>query len=280
MTLSVLSLGSGSTGNSYLISGDDTRILLDAGLSARKIVSALSCVGVDLEEIDAVCVTHNHIDHIRSIHTIAGKCENAKVYASRGTVWSCEKFEKIEPAQVEYIAAQEERLIGGIKVKAFGLSHDADEPIGFSFAEDGIYASVVTDTGIITDEICEEICASDLLALEANHEVDLLKMGSYPYYLKRRTLGDQGHLSNETAGYAILRMLEKRKTDTPPKVMLSHLSRENNMPEIALGTVGRVLTECGVTPGKDVHLGVASVEYAGDRIIHAEDRIIHTGDRV
>ena len=160
------------------------------------------------------------------------------------------------------MAAQDVVRIGDICIKAFSLSHDASEPIGFSFTENGEQLSVATDTGIVTDEIAEELAGADTLVFEANHEESILQMGDYPYSLKCRILGEYGHLSNVTSGIALARGLLARKEAGLPsptqRIMLAHLSAHNNTPDTALLTVKNILNENDLSQGNDFTLKVAA----------------------
>ena len=159
--LKIASIGSSSSGNAYIVSDGNTRLLLDVGLTAKRIKEGLAECRLGVADIQGIFVTHEHTDHVKSIRAIAKACTNAKVYTSRGTIYNCDKFEYVKPEQLECMAAQDVVRIGDICVKAFSLSHDASEPIGFSFTEDGEQLSVATDTGIVTDEIAEELASAD-----------------------------------------------------------------------------------------------------------------------
>lgn len=260
--LKIASIGSSSSGNAYIVSDGNTRLLLDVGLTAKRIKEGLAECRLGVEDIQGIFITHEHTDHVKSIRAIAKACTNAKVYTSRGTIYNCDKFEYVKPEQLGCMAAQDVVRIGDICVKAFSLSHDASEPIGFSFTEDGEQLSVATDTGIVTDEIAEELASADTLVFEANHEESILQMGDYPYSLKRRILGEHGHLSNVTSGIALARGLLARKEAGLPsptqRIMLAHLSTHNNTPDTALLTVKNILDENDLCQGNDFTLKVAA----------------------
>lgn len=254
MAFAFCSFASGSTGNSYLIKTDKTNILVDAGISGKRIVAGLESKGIEPQDLDAVLITHEHTDHIQSLRVMSKKAQQAELFASAGT------FAKIAgdlPAErTQRVLPGETFFIGDIVVKPFHLSHDAAEPTGFSFVNGGKQITIVTDTGYVTDEIYEQIRCADLLVLEANHEVNILKMGTYPYNVKRRILGDYGHLSNEAAGECICRMLGDRKDRKMPKVILAHLSRENNTPKQAYLTIKNILLEEEFYIEKDLELDI------------------------
>lgn len=259
MKLGISSIASSSSGNSYLISDGKTHLVLDAGVSCKKITGALEAYGIEQESVSGIFITHEHTDHVKSIGTLIKKLGNAKVYSSRGTAYNCDKFERIPYERITYMSSQDEVKRGGIVVKAFSLSHDAAEPIGFSFTSEDSKLTVVTDTGIVTDEIFDEIKKSDVVVLEANHEVNILEYGPYPYNLKRRILSDIGHLSNVTAGNVITKAVEAHRSADKGKmeVLLAHLSSTNNTPEQARITVANILEENGMFEGRDFDLRVA-----------------------
>ena len=260
--LKVASIGSSSSGNAYIVSDGNTRLILDVGLTAKRIKEGLAECRLSPEDIQGIFVTHEHVDHVKSIRAIAKACGNASVYASRGTVSSCDKFEYVKPERLKYMASQDMVRVGDICVKAFSLSHDACEPLGFSFTSNGEQLSVTTDTGVVTDEIAEELASADALVFEANREESILQMGDYPYSLKRRILGDYGHLSNVTSGISLARGLLARKEAgllrNEQRIMLAHLSSQNNTPDTALLTVKNILDENELCQGSDYMLKVAA----------------------
>ena len=274
MPIDITSVGSSSSGNSYLIFAEGHTLVLDVGLTAKKILGALEHFGIGPEEVEAVMVTHEHVDHVRSIRAVARKCCNAAVYASRGTIESAAAFSYVPEERLMFISAGEsftiERVdngpnhqIGGdITIAAFELSHDALEPIGYTIEADGEKLAVITDTGIIKDAAYDAISDSDQLVFEANHDVDMLMFGEYPYPVKVRIKGDKGHLSNDYAAGALSRILSDRKgsAEKPLRIMLAHLSFHNNAPLFARQTVEDRLGADGFRPGTDYLLEVAMKE--------------------
>lgn len=259
MRLGISSVGSSSSGNAYLISDGNTHLVLDAGVSCKKIMNSLESYGISDSEVSGIFITHEHLDHVKSVGTLAKKLENSLVFTSRGTAYASDKFERIPEKKTIYMASQDEVMRGDIRVKAFSLSHDAAEPIGFSFSKDGTKITVVTDTGVVTDEIFEEIKTSDIIVMEANHEVNILQYGPYPYSLKRRIMSDKGHLSNVSAAESITNAIEFRRSADKSKmqILLAHLSTTNNTPYQARLTVANILEENGIYKGKDFDIGVA-----------------------
>lgn len=278
MNLAIQSIGSSSSGNSYLITDGTTHLLLDVGLSGKNIRAALADANISEDAVSGILVTHEHVDHVKSIRMMSRICENAEVITSRGTAHNCDKFQYVPEDRLRYFSAQDETRIGDIQIKGFALSHDACEPLGFSFRKDNTKITVVTDTGTVTDEIYEEIRTSDVLVMEANHEVSMLEMGPYPYPVKRRILSDQGHLSNVACGEALTRMLEDRPslslTGHPcedgklalPKILLAHLSTTNNTPFNAALTVRDVLDQNDYHKNVNFRMEVAAKSAAGPLI--------------
>lgn len=258
--LKIYSIGSSSSGNSYIVQGGSTSILLDVGLAGKKIKEGISEAGLSLGDIQGILVTHEHIDHVRSVNMMAKQCQDANLYASRGTVCGCTNFDKVDRSRINQVAAGDSFRIGDIGVKTFALSHDAEEPVSYTFEYGGDRLSVVTDTGIVTDEIYEELIRANKLVFESNHEVDLLLMGPYPYSVKRRILSEYGHLSNATSGDVLSRVLAEKSYDNMPSIMLAHLSSNNNTPSQAEWTVTEKLSGSGFEKGRDYKLDIALKE--------------------
>jgi len=250
MTLSFCSFSSGSSGNCYLIKSEETAILVDAGISGKRIFEGLEATDTPKDSLKAILITHEHTDHIKSIKVLTKKLKPIKAYANALT-WS-RLDDDICESQREIFATGESFKIGDIEVKTFSVSHDAVDPVGYTFRSGGKQISIVTDTGCMKEEIIDEIKEADLLVLEANHDVDMLKIGKYPWFLKQRVLGEEGHLSNTAAGETILRLLSENKKER--YILLAHLSRENNFPEMAYQTVKNILEEADYYIGKHVKL--------------------------
>ena len=255
----VISVGSSSSGNSYIIQAGGKNLLLDVGLSATKIIDAVNTCGMEAEDIDAVLITHEHIDHVKSIRTIAKKCPNARFYASRGTVESCENFKYVDAERLDLVKRRDCIYLGDVQIRCFGLSHDASEPIGYSVIADGEQLTVVTDTGVITDEIYSEMRNADILVMEANHEENMLMYGDYPYNVKMRIKSDYGHMSNVYAGELLSRILDDRG-GSELTIMLAHLSDKNNTPYQARMTIEDILKENGYARDEDYYLCIAAKE--------------------
>ena len=250
MTVRFCSLASGSSGNCHLINDDKQFILIDAGLSGKQIENKLKEVDVDPKNISAILVSHEHSDHISGVGILSRRY-NIPIYANNGTWDGMEcKIGKINEANINFFKTNENFSIGDFNIKPYTISHDANEPVGFSIEKNNIKISIATDLGYISDNIIEEISGSNLLILESNHDEEMLKAGSYPYSLKRRVLSNMGHLSNEAAGNAIVELVSKNVKS----ILLAHLSKENNFPELAIATVKNILESKKIMIGKDVEL--------------------------
>ncbi|GAB1477364.1 MBL fold metallo-hydrolase [Bacillota bacterium] len=250
MALSFCSFASGSSGNCYLVKSDTTAILVDAGISTKKIISGLTQMEIEGDKVTAILLTHEHSDHVKSLSTLMRRLKGLTAYANVDT-WAVINQE-IDPLRMRNFKTGQAFQIGDIRVNSFRIYHDAADPVGYSFFKDGKQISILTDTGCVADDTMDEIREADLLILEANHDVDMLKIGRYPWFLKQRILGDYGHLSNESAGKILVRLLSERKKDR--RILLAHLSRENNFPEMAYQTVKNILEEYNFFIGKHVEL--------------------------
>ena len=196
-------LASGSSGNCILVSHNGAHLLVDAGISCRRIVAALRSLAIEPEHLLGVCITHEHSDHIAGLATLT-KHYALPVYTSPGTARQlCYRMAGLEEL-VRPLTPGEAGEAGGFELEGFAISHDASEPMGFAFSAGGKKAAVVTDLGYVSDEVLDSVVGADLVVCEANHDVEWLQSGPYPYYLKARILGDKGHLSNE-AGAAPMR---------------------------------------------------------------------------
>lgn len=267
MTLEFCSFASSSSGNCYLIRSENTTLLVDVGVAGKHILGGLAAKDTEIEKVDGILLTHEHIDHVKSLRMMSRKAFRAGVYASKGTL--SQVCDKIEDDVMRPVRAQHPFTIGDIEVRPFALSHDAAEPLSYSFCKDGKQITVVTDTGCLTEEAFAQLREADLLVLEANHEVNILRMGAYPYSVQQRILGDEGHLSNETAGKClcdVLRYRKERGKQEVPKVVLAHLSRENNTPGQAYLTIRNVLFEEDFYIDKDLELDIALRDEIGKSV--------------
>lgn len=227
------SLFSGSSGNSSLVQTDTTNVLVDCGESAKKIINSLSEINVNIENINAILITHEHIDHVKSLGTLSKKF-NIPVFTNKETINAMpEQKSKIKEENINFFNVSEDFFIGDLKIHPFSIPHDAANPCGFNIYNNNKKISIATDIGHITPEIMNNLEKSTFLLLESNYDFNTLKCSPYPYHLKQRISGPYGHLSNEVAGKTISQLLHTGlKT-----VMLGHLSKENNFPELAYKTV-------------------------------------------
>lgn len=246
------SLFSGSSGNCNYIGTNTTNILVDAGLSGIRIQNEIKKINVDPSNIDGIFVTHEHIDHIQGVGVLSRRFD-IPVFASSDT-WKAmyTKIGKICEKNIKIIKSDTSVNIKDLCITPFNISHDAVEPFGFNITDGIKKISLLTDTGCTNDYIRDKIFGFDLLLLESNHDVELLKVGSYPWQLKRRIMSEIGHLSNENAGYFLLDVLKKGGE----YVFLGHLSKENNFPELAEKTVINILTENNIKINQDVILNM------------------------
>lgn len=246
-------LFSGSSGNSIYIGNDDGGILVDIGKSAKQTETALFNIGVDPDSIKTVFVTHEHSDHISGVRVFASK-HHSKVYATKGTVSALEEMGVCNGKFSYDIITENGIEAGSLFVKPFKTSHDSRESCGYTVdCSDSRKIAVATDLGIITDEVFGSIKGSDLVLLESNHDVMMLQNGAYPYYLKQRILGSRGHLSNEICAETAVKLIESGTT----RLFLGHLSRENNLPELAFQSTYASLEISGAKQDVDYILKVA-----------------------
>lgn len=236
----LLSIASGSSGNCIYVGDDHTHILIDAGISKKKIEEGLNTIDLTIGDLSAVLITHEHIDHIGGLGVLTRKCE-APVYATGGTIdgiFQTASLGRLEREQFVEIAENQRVLIGDITVEPMKISHDAAQPVAYRFFKGDQKIAVATDLGTVTEENEEKLRGMDAILLEANHDVNMLQVGPYPYYLKQRILGEKGHLSNESAG----KLLSKIVHDHLKHIYLGHLSKENNLPALAYEAVRLEIT--------------------------------------
>ncbi len=253
MAVQFCSLASGSSGNCHFITDNESHVLIDAGLSGKQIQGKLQEINVDPNRLTAILISHEHSDHIQGAGILSRRF-NIPIYANEGTWLGMEsKLGKLSPDNIKVFTTATRFNVGEIQIKPYSISHDANEPVGFCLEGQGIKISIATDLGHMTEEITTEIKDSHLVVLESNHDVEMLKVGSYPYYLKRRILSNEGHLSNDAAGYAIVDLVKHNVKN----VLLAHLSKENNFPELAMATVKNILELNQISIGKDLVLDLA-----------------------
>lgn len=239
MTLSFSVLASGSSGNAFYIGTEKEKILVDAGLSGKQLDRVLAEASINPKDLTRILVTHEHSDHIKGLGIYARKYQ-LPIYANEKTWDAMEPcLGKINMDQKFVFNMEEVQSFQGIDVESFGVSHDAVEPMFYTFHYEGKKVSLVTDTGYVSERIKKTVEDSDALIFEANHDISMLQMGRYPWSVKRRILGDYGHVSNEDSAIA----MEDIITDKTKRIYLAHLSRDNNMKDLARMAVEQHLTE-------------------------------------
>jgi len=262
-------LFSGSSGNALFCQYGNTRLLIDAGKPGRAIEEALSSIGAGMESLSGVLITHEHSDHIAGAGVLARKY-GLPLYATRMTWLAMEgKIGKIPAGLRREIRADQDFELGDIGVSPFSIPHDAADPVGFRLWGGKLSISTATDLGHFPADVFSRIAGSGLILLESNHDPDLLKAN--PHYsaaLKRRILGDRGHLSNETCSRALIQLISAGTGC----VILGHLSGENNTPTLARTVSERAMEIEGIQPGKDVRMDVALRDTVGKVYVLEEHR--------
>lgn len=234
-------LASGSTGNATVVSSDAATVLVDVGLSGKKIEELMQQRGVAGNELDAVFVTHEHSDHIKGLGAFARKFE-LPVYANEKTWAAMHKHVgELPDHQRKVLDTDSAMELFDLRIESYAISHDAAEPVGYCFESGGRKLSLATDMGYMSDKVMAKLMGSDVIVLESNHDIEMLRMGRYPWNIKRRILGDTGHLSNEAAGEALCRLL----SGATRRVYLAHLSLQHNLMDLAKLTVNTVLEDNG-----------------------------------
>ena len=250
MSLQYSVLASGSTGNAIYVATEQQRILLDAGLTGKAMEALLKKIECSPNEIDAILVSHEHSDHIKAVGILARKF-NIPVYANEKTWQAMDSLVgKIDTDLKFTFNVGETKSFGNIEIESFGVSHDAVEPMFYVFHHQGRKLSVMTDTGYVSDRMKGTIKHSDVFIFESNHDTNMLRMGKYPWSVKRRILSDVGHVSNEDAAIALAEVIGDKHT----RVYLAHLSKDNNMKDLARLTVEQTLADYEVFVGDNLEL--------------------------
>jgi len=241
MAVTVSVLGSGSRGNATFIKTDSVRLLIDAGLSRRELGNRLEAIGEEPDGIDAVFVTHEHNDHGAGLGPLVGDLP-VRAFLTRGTMrgLKAESFE-LNGAEIIPIVAGVSFTVGDAEIMPFAVPHDANEPVAFSIKAGGIRVTQLTDVGHLSEAVARNLLDADCLILESNHDLEMLRVGPYPWVLKERLMGRFGHLSN----YAVGRFIREQFDGRASHVVLAHLSEKNNHPEIARQETLRALKQRG-----------------------------------
>ncbi len=247
-------LYSGSSGNCLFVENGQTRLLIDAGKPGRTITTALELIGVDPSTLQGILITHEHSDHIAGAGVLCRRF-GIPVYATEGTWRAMDgKVGEIPPGLRRAFDKRHDFYLGDVGVAPFAIPHDAAEPVGYRLWGAGVSIATATDLGHFTPDILSAISGSSLVLLESNHDPDMLMQNrSYSAQLKRRILGNKGHLSNEACAQAILQLTETGVHH----IILGHLSGENNTPELALSVSENRVEEAGIRLGRELSIDLA-----------------------
>lgn len=248
-------IASGSSGNCLYAGNDNTHILIDAGISCKRIVEGLKTFELEGKNLQGILVTHEHTDHVSGLGVLSRKY-HIPIYGTEKTlrkICEMENLGKIDRELFQPIQTGKNFFIGDLDIESFSISHDAADPVSYMIHEGNKKLGMVTDLGYYDDRIVGHLKESDLLYVEANHDIHMLQAGPYPYYLKRRILSNHGHLCNEKAAQLVVELMN----DHLHRVILGHLSKENNYPDLALATVKNEVDQ-------SVKVEVAPRDHAGE----------------
>lgn len=243
-------LASGSTGNAVFVETEEHSFLVDAGFSGKQMEGLFDKIGKDISKLSGLLVTHEHSDHIKGIGVLARKYK-LPVYANKKTWDAMNGLIGEVPTEQKFTFDMETvKSFGSLDIESFGVSHDAAEPMFYIFHHEGKKLVLVTDTGYVSDRMKGIISNADMFVFESNHDVQMLRMGRYPWSIKRRILSDVGHVSNEDAAIAMSEVIG----DQTKRIYLAHLSLDNNMKDLAKMSVTQTLQSQGVIVGEQVEL--------------------------
>ncbi len=264
--MELCSIASGSSGNCIYAGTDDCHLLLDAGISGKRIEAGLNEIGLKTSEMDGVMITHEHSDHIKSLGVIARRY-GLPMYATQGTIDYIKEnhsIGEVDSSLFHAVLPEVPFRIGDMTITPISTSHDAADPVAYIMRKEQKSMAVITDLGKYDENIVDRLQGLDVLLLEANHDVHMLEVGVYPYYLKQRILGEKGHLSNELSGQLLGRVLHDRFK----KVVLGHLSKENNYPQLAYESVKAEVTLAdNPYKGSDFPIEVAKRDEVSELIV-------------
>ncbi|MBT2756498.1 MBL fold metallo-hydrolase [Mesobacillus foraminis] len=250
MTLHFSVLASGSTGNAIYVETEDQSFLVDAGLSGKQMDALFKEVGREMKNLSGILVTHEHSDHIKGIGIVARKYK-LPIYANDKTWKAMDGLIGEVPVDQKFTFEMETvKSFGSLDIESFGVSHDAAEPMFYVFHHEGKKLVLITDTGYVSDRMKGIITNADAYVFESNHDVQMLRMGRYPWNIKRRILGDYGHVSNEDAAIA----MSEVAGDNTKSIYLAHLSLDNNMKDLARMSVSQTLESRGIAVGEQLSL--------------------------
>jgi phosphoribosyl 1,2-cyclic phosphodiesterase len=249
-------LSSGSTGNATIVNNHDVTLLVDVGFGVKRMDQLLNERGISGNQLDGILITHEHIDHIKGLGAFVRKYD-VPIYANEKT-WEVlhSKIGEIDDKNKKIMETDTIKDFGSLRVESFGVSHDAQDPVGYCFYDQELKLSLVTDLGYLSAKVKEKIVDSEVIVLETNHDVEMVRMGRYPWHIKQRILGDKGHLSNESAAEGLADVLSGKTTS----VYMGHISQNHNQIDIARLTIHDVLKEHGVSL-KDCHVRLMDTYY-------------------
>ncbi len=262
--MNLCSIASGSSGNCTFVGSTQTKLLVDAGISGKRIENGLSSIEVSPQDIQGVLITHEHADHIQGVGVLARRY-HTPIYGTAETINSILKINsigRIPEELLHYVVPDQAFQINDITVEPFSTSHDASNPVCYTFQADGHKIGMATDLGKYDDYIIAKLAGAEILLLEANHDVNMLMVGGYPYYLKQRILGDRGHLSNENSARLICKLFHEKLKH----ITLAHLSQENNYEELAYETVRIELSSLVDDRSSEAILSVARRDTVSDML--------------
>jgi phosphoribosyl 1,2-cyclic phosphodiesterase len=253
--LKFISFGSGSSGNCYFLYTENEGLMIDIGVGVRNLKKQFRDYGLSLNSVHYLLITHDHADHIKSVGSFSHEY-HLPVYATEAVHQGIDRnyfvTRKIEAQQKRMLKPGETIVLGDFRVTPFAVPHDASENVGYLVEAGGVTFCMMTDAGCVTPEMGQFISRSDYLVIEANHDIEMLRQGTYPQYLKDRIESNSGHLNNADCAKAIA----EHMTERLKHVWLCHLSEENNHPELARKTVETILRQYGIIAGKDLQLEV------------------------
>lgn len=264
--LEIYPLFSSSSGNMYLIKSSNANILVDIGITYKKAIDSLKELGLTSSDIDAICITHEHTDHIKGLPMFIKYNPDINIYCSKGTsiyLNQLLKDKKIPLSNNITVTVPEKKYnIKDIEIVCFNTSHDAVDPVGYKLCSSGKHITIATDLGTVTDNVLEHLKGSDFSIIESNYDKDILLAGKYPFELKRRIQGSFGHLSNDDSGQIIVELAKEGKRN----FLLSHLSEHNNMPCIAKENVLSCLSIAGFNTD-EFNINLASKDFSTEAYI-------------
>lgn len=246
----ICSLSSGSKGNSVFLETDKSKILIDAGHSGKQIEILMKLIGQEAKELDGIFVTHEHTDHIKGVGVLSRRYDLPIIANEKTWLAMRRNIGNIEPKNILVFKSNTFFSFRDFDVHAFSTHHDAADPVAYVFYQDKQKVTVLTDTGVITQDMKDTIMDSNIYYIEANHDIEMLKNGPYPRHLKDRILSSHGHISNEVSKDILADLIKARDE----KIILAHLSEENNLDEIAYSTVEDHLSQLGIDTKKEIEL--------------------------